>query len=46
MAPSTLINFTKEDFPDSDIVFKTGDGIELYVHRLILQIASPFFKGE
>jgi hypothetical protein len=41
-----MLNFTKEDFPDADIVLKTGDGTLLYAHRIILQISSPFFKGE
>jgi len=39
-----MLNFTSEDFPDYDIVLKTSDDVLLYVHRLILQLGSPFFK--
>jgi hypothetical protein len=46
MSITTILNFTKEDFPDADVVLRTGDGTLLYAHRIILQIASPFFKGK
>jgi len=39
-----MLKFTLDDFPECDIVLKSGDGVLLYVHRLILQLASTFFK--
>jgi hypothetical protein len=37
--------FSKEEFPTADLVLATSNNVSLYVHRTILTIASPFFKG-
>jgi hypothetical protein len=33
------------DAPDADVVFRSSDGKELRVHRLILSLSSPVFQG-
>ncbi|KAF9004202.1 hypothetical protein BDQ17DRAFT_1304953 [Cyathus striatus] len=32
------------DIDSSDTVFRTSDGIDFYVHRVVLFLASPFFR--
>lgn len=33
-----------DDSSTSDVVIRTSDGVDFYVHKLILSLASPFFK--
>jgi hypothetical protein len=40
------MSFTKDKFQNADLVLVTSDDVHLYVHRTILEVASPFFKGE
>jgi len=38
------MNFSYKDFPEADLVLKTCDDVHLYVHRLVLKLASPLFE--
>ncbi|KAJ7122693.1 hypothetical protein C8R43DRAFT_1032271 [Mycena crocata] len=33
------------DDPDADVILRSADGVDFRVHRLVLSLASPFFKG-
>lgn len=41
-----MLSFTKDEFPTADLVLLTSDNEALHVHRCILEVGSPFFKGK
>ncbi|KAJ6556504.1 hypothetical protein DFH09DRAFT_1490949 [Mycena vulgaris] len=42
--PPAFVPSSPFDDPAGDVILRSSDGIDFHVHRLVLSLASPFFK--
>ncbi|KAJ6556519.1 hypothetical protein DFH09DRAFT_1491005 [Mycena vulgaris] len=42
--PPAFVSSFPFDDPAGDVILRSSDGIDFHVHRLVLSLASPFFK--
>ncbi|KAJ6525934.1 hypothetical protein DFH09DRAFT_1371810 [Mycena vulgaris] len=42
--PPAFVPSSPFDDPAGDVILRLSDGIDFHVHRLVLSLASPFFK--